>query len=85
MRSIGGGAERDGAMVNQQRMVAGRTNRKGASVSVPEIAATLQVPETVVRSYLATQTFRSVRLTFSERQEPRRTARQWRQRPLKGM
>jgi hypothetical protein len=72
-------------MASQRRTMTGRANRKGASVSVPEIAATLQVPETVVRSYLATQTFRSVRLTFSERQEPRRTARQWRQRPLKGM
>jgi hypothetical protein len=72
-------------MASEQPVARSRANRKGASVSVPEIAATLQVPETVVRSYLASQTFRSVRLTFSERQEPRRTARQWRQRPLKGM
>ncbi|MGI8854999.1 MAG: hypothetical protein ACR2JW_04550 [Thermomicrobiales bacterium] len=72
-------------MAEQQRMATNRAHRKGTSVSVPEIAATLQVPETVVRSYLATQTFRGVRLTFSERQEPRRRARQWRQRPLKGM
>lgn len=85
MRSIGGGTERGGTMAKEQPIVGGRAKRTGASVSVPEIAATLQVPETVVRSYLATQTFRSVRLTFSERQEPRRTARQWRQRPLKGM
>lgn len=56
-----------------------------ASVSVPEIAAHLQVPESVVRTYLATQTFRGVRLTFTPRQESRRAARQWRQRPLKGM
>lgn len=68
-----------------ERRAATRAERKGASVSVPEIAATLQVPEAVVRSYLATQTFRGVRLTFAERREPRRAARQWRQRPLKGM
>ena len=56
-------------------------------ISVPEIATTLQVPESVVRTYLATQTFRGVRLTFTQRQEQksRRAARQWRQRPLKGM
>lgn len=73
-------------MAEQQRTPTNRAHRNGgASVSVPEIAATLQVPETVVRSYLATQTFRGVRLTFRERQEPRRRARQWRQRPLKGM
>ncbi|MCA1669027.1 MAG: hypothetical protein LC793_16860 [Thermomicrobia bacterium] len=55
------------------------------SVSVPEIAANLQVPESVVRTYLAAQTFRGVRLTFTRRQEQRsrRAVRQWRQRPLK--
>lgn len=73
-------------MARQERASDGRGARKtAAGVSVPEIAATLQVPEAVVRSYLATQTFRGVRLTFTERQESRRKVRQWRQRPLKGM
>lgn len=74
-------------MAQQERAATGRRNRKAASVSVsvPEIAATLQVPEAVVRSYLATQTFRGVRLTFPERSQTRRNARLWRQRPLKGM
>jgi len=73
-------------MARQERATDGRVARKKtASVSVPEIAATLQVPEAVVRSYLATQTFRGVRLTFTENQQSRRKARQWRQRPLKGM
>lgn len=71
-------------MARQVRGTVGRTMRKATAVSVTEIATTLQVPETVVRSYLATQTFRSVRLTFNERErQPRRNARQWRQRPLK--
>lgn len=73
-------------MARQEGPTGGRTARKvTAGVSVPEIAAMLQVPEAVVRSYLATQTFRGVRLTFTARQESRRPARQWRQRPLKGM
>lgn len=72
-------------MAREQRTATGRTSRKTASVSVPEIAATLQVPEAVVRAYLASQTFRGVRLTFPERQASRRNARQWRQRPLKGI
>jgi len=65
----------------------GATRNATAGVSVPEIAANLQVPESVVRTYLATQTFRGVRLTFVQRreQQSRRNARQWRQRPLKGM
>lgn len=70
-------------MAGEQRATTGRASRKTAGVSVPEIAATLQVPEAVVRSYLAAQTFRGVRLTFSECREPRRRARRWRQRPLK--
>ncbi|GEM_PF-7017691 len=73
-------------MARQERAATGRTVRKTlASVSVPEIAATLQVPETVVRMYLSAQTFRGVRLTFTQRQESCRKARQWRQRPLKGI
>ena len=75
-------------MTRQERAAGCRSARKvTASISVPEIATTLQVPESVVRTYLATQTFRGVRLTFTQRQEQkaRRTARQWRQRPLKGM
>ncbi|MHB8645781.1 MAG: hypothetical protein ACYDAR_08350 [Thermomicrobiales bacterium] len=77
-------------MARQERILMGRVARKpSASVSVPEIAANLQVPESVVRTYLATQTFRGVRLTFTQRQEQkqpsRRAPRQWRQRPLKGM
>jgi transposase len=75
-------------MARQERATGARATRKlTAGISVPEIATTLQVPESVVRTYLATQTFRGVRLTFTQRQErqSRRTARQWRQRPLKGM
>ncbi len=73
-------------MMRQERVAGARATRKATpGVSVPEIATTLQVPESVVRTYLATQTFRGVRLTFTQRQESRRTARQWRQRPLKGM
>jgi hypothetical protein len=75
-------------MTRQERAKGSRSVRKAtASISVPEIATTLQVPESVVRTYLATQTFRGVRLTFTQRQaqKVRRTARQWRQRPLKGM
>jgi hypothetical protein len=75
-------------MARQERAAGVRDPRKPAtSISVSEIATTLQVPESVVRSYLATQTFRGVRLTFTQRQEQksRRTARRWRQRPLKGM
>lgn len=71
-------------MKRQDHAVVSRATRQAASVSVTEIATTLQVPEAIVRSYLATQTFRSVRLTFAERGKPsRRIARQWRQRPLK--
>ncbi len=77
-------------MASNERTIEVWTTRKAtASVSVPEIAANLQVPESVVRTYLAAQTFRGVRLTFAfaQRQErqSRRNARQWRQRPLKGM
>jgi transposase len=75
-------------MARQERAAGTRVARKAtAGVSVPEIATTLQVPESVVRTYLATQTFRGVRLTFTQRQgqKSRRAARQWRQRPLKGM
>lgn len=73
-------------MARQERGASRRTSRTAATgVSVMEIAATLQVPETVVRSYLAAQTFRGVRLTFTEETKRRRTARQWRQRPLRGM
>ncbi len=75
-------------MTRQERATGARGVRGAtASISVPEIATTLQVPEAVVRTYLAAQTFRGVRLTFTQRQgQPsRRTARQWRQRPLKGM
>ncbi len=75
-------------MTRQERATGSRRVRKAtASISVPEIATTLQVPESVVRGYLAAQTFRGVRLTFTQRQEQkaRHTVRQWRQRPLKGM
>jgi len=77
-------------MASNERTGGLRATRKAmanVSVSVPEIAANLQVPESVVRTYLAAQTFRGVRLTFAQRQErqSRRKARQWRQRPLKGM
>ena len=77
-------------MTRQERATGARSVRKAtAGISVPEIATTLQVPESVVRTYLAAQTFRGVRLTFTQRQEheqqSRRAARQWRQRPLKGM
>ena len=73
-------------MTRQERSAGSRSVRKAtAGISVPEIATTLQVPEAVVRTYLATQTFRGIRLTFTQRQESRRTVRQWRQRPLKGM
>lgn len=73
-------------MARQERATGARAMRKPtAGISVPEIAMTLQVPESVVRTYLAAQTFRGVRLTFTQRQESRRNARQWRQRPLKGM
>lgn len=72
-------------MMGERRAATSRVSRKTPGVSVPEIAATLQVSEAVVRSYLATQTFRGVRLTFPERRELRRNARQWRQRPLKGL
>ncbi len=73
-------------MARQERAAGTRARRKATvGVSVPEIATTLQVPESVVRTYLAAQTFRSVRLTFTQRQETRRAARQWRQRPLKGI
>ncbi len=75
-------------MARGERVIGVRTVRNATpSISVPEIAAHLQVPESVVRTYLAAQTFRSIRLTFTRRQEQRsrRAARQWRQRPLKGM
>ena len=77
-------------MTRQERVTGVRSVRKAtAGISVPEIATTLQVPESVVRTYLAAQTFRGVRLTFTERQgqeqQSRRRVRQWRQRPLKGM
>ncbi|MCA1724032.1 MAG: hypothetical protein LC748_07270 [Thermomicrobia bacterium] len=73
-------------MTRPERIAGTRATRSAtAGISVPEIAANLQVPESVVRTYLATQTFRGVRLTFVQRRELRRNARQWRQRPLKGM
>lgn len=72
-------------MVSNEQTTRARTRKATASVSVPEIAVNLQVPESVVRTYLAAQTFRGVRLTFAQRQESRRTMRQWQQRPLKGM
>jgi hypothetical protein len=83
---VGTAVRGSGGVARQEAGADGRVARKKTtSVSVPEIAATLQVPEAVVRSYLATQTFRSVRLTFTETQQSRRKVRQWRQRPLKGM
>jgi hypothetical protein len=73
-------------MTRQGREATRRVGRKAAvGVNITEIAETLEVPEAVVRSYLATQTFRGVRMTFAERKPSRRTTRQWRQRPLKGM
>ncbi|MDQ2785794.1 MAG: hypothetical protein M3Y58_12415 [Chloroflexota bacterium] len=73
-------------MTRQERIAGTRATRNAtAGISVPEIATTLQVPEAAVRAYLATQTFRGVRLTFVQRRESRRNARQWRQWPLKGM